>query len=166
MEPFGEQPSQKTKVKYPQFEMLNEHQLHYKVMDFIRRYYPDALVIPGLGELQQTPFARCDAWKKGYQGGQPDILILNKHRYHTGYAIELKTPAGTGKVSDNQATFLENLQELGYLTLVSNDYDEVIMSIVDYFKDVRYKCPLCCKTFKTKETKVTHFMVIHPKECI
>ena len=83
-----------------------------------------------------------------------------------GFAIELKTPAGTGKVSDNQTTFLDSLEELGYLTMISNDYDQVIMSIVDYFKDVRYKCRYCCKTFKTKETRATHLTVIHPRELI
>ena len=166
MEPIDEQQGPLKKMKYPQFEMLNENHLHYKVMDFIRKYYPDALVIPGLGELQQTPYTRVDAWKKGYQGGQPDILILNKHMSYVGYAIELKTPAGTGKLSENQNTFLETLEELGYLTLISNDYDEVIMSVVNYFKDVRYKCRYCSKCFKTKETRTTHLNVIHPKELI
>ena len=50
MEPMDEQLGPPKKMmKYPQFEMLNENHLHYKVMDFIRKYYPDALVIPGLG---------------------------------------------------------------------------------------------------------------------
>ena len=80
---------------------------------------------------------------------------------YVGYAIELKTPAGTGKLSENQATFIDQLEEVGFLTLISNDYDEVIMSIVNYFKDVRYKCPYCSKT---KETRTTHLNVIHPRE--
>ena len=39
-------------MKYLQFEMLNETDLHRKVIDFIRKYYPQAIIIPGLGELQ------------------------------------------------------------------------------------------------------------------
>ena len=78
-------------MKYPQYEMINEHDLHYKVVDFIRKYYPEAIVIPGLGELQHTSAMRCDAWQKGYKGGQPDILIANKNNDFIGLAIELKT---------------------------------------------------------------------------
>ena len=122
-------------MKYPQYEMINEHDLHYKVVDFIRKYYPEAIVIPGLGELQHTSAMRCDAWQKGYKGGQPDILIANKNNDFIGLAIELKTPAGTGKVSDNQTMFLNRLEEAGYHVIISNDYDEILMTIVGYFKN-------------------------------
>ena len=122
-------------MKYPQYEMLNEHDLHYKVVDFIRKYYPEAIVIPGLGELQHTSAMRCDAWQKGYKGGQPDILLANKNNDFIGLAIELKTPAGTGKVSDNQTMFLNRLEEAGYYVIISNDYDEILMTIVGYFKN-------------------------------
>ena len=123
-------------MKYPQYEMINEHDLHYKVVDFIRKYYPEAIVIPGLGELQHTSAMRCDAWQKGYKGGQPDILIANKNNDFIGLAIELKTPAGTGKVSDNQTMFLNRLEEAGYHVIISNDYDEILMTIVGYFKNM------------------------------
>ena len=47
-------------MKYPQFEMINETDLHRKVIDFIRKYYPQAIIIPGLGELQHISNAsRC-----------------------------------------------------------------------------------------------------------
>ena len=85
-------------MKYPQYEMLNETDLHKKVIDFIRKYYPQAIIIPGLGELQRTPGCRIEAWQKGYKGGQPDILIANQSNDFIGLAIELKTPAGGGVV--------------------------------------------------------------------
>ena len=121
-------------LKYPQFEMLNETDLHRKVIDFIRKYYPQAIIIPGLGELQQTSAMRVDAWQKGYKGGQPDILLANKSDAFVGLAIELKTPAGTGVVSDNQQVFLNRLEEAGYYVIISNDYDEIIMTVVGYFQ--------------------------------
>ena len=121
-------------IKYPQFEMLNETDLHKKVIDFIRKYYPQAIIIPGLGELQHTSAARVDVWQKGYKGGQPDILIVNQSVDFIGLAIELKTPAGTGVVSDNQTVFLNRLEEAGYYVIISNDYDEILMTIVGYFQ--------------------------------
>ena len=121
-------------LKYPQYEMLNETDLHCKIIDFIRKYYPQAIIIPGLGELQITSNMRIDAWQKGYKGGQPDILIANQSNDFIGLAIELKTPAGNGRVSDNQQVFLNKLEEGGYYVLISNDYDEILMTIVGYFQ--------------------------------
>ena len=149
---------------YAQFQMMNEHDLHYKVIDFIRNYLPQAIVIPGMGELQATSAARVDAWKKGYKSGQPDILIANKHKHYTGLTIEMNTPAGTGKVSSNQSMFLDSLKQAGYLTVISNDYDHIIMTLMDYFKDVRFQCPECYKALKSKETLDTHLRVIHQIE--
>ena len=120
-------------MKYPQFEMLNETDLHKKVIDFIRKYYPQAIIIPGLGELQRTPATRVEAWQKGYKGGLPDILIANQSNEFMGLAIELKTPAGSGVISDNQQVFLNKMEDAGYYVLISNDYDEILMTIVGYF---------------------------------
>jgi hypothetical protein len=122
-------------LRYPQYEMLNETDLHCKVIDFMRKYYPQAIIIPGLGELQITSNMRIDAWQKGYKGGQPDILIANQSNDFIGLAIELKTPAGNGVVSDNQQVFLNKLEEGGYYVLISNDYDEILMTIVGYFQE-------------------------------
>ena len=74
-------------MKYPQFEMRNERDLHCNIIDFIRKYYPEAIIIPGLGELQHTSAARVDAWQKGYKGGQPDILIAKKTRILLGWLL-------------------------------------------------------------------------------
>ena len=60
----------------------NEKELHYKVVDYIKRYIKEAIIIPGLGEHQINSNVRADAYFKGYVGGQPDILLLN---YHTKY---------------------------------------------------------------------------------
>ena len=61
----------------PPLSLRNETDLHYKVVDAIRRFYPHAIIAPGLGELQDSVDKRRDGYFKGYSGGQPDILILN-----------------------------------------------------------------------------------------
>ena len=54
----------------------NETDLHYKVVDMIRGFYPDTILVAGLGELQDTGDKRLDSYKKGYMRGQPDVLVL------------------------------------------------------------------------------------------
>ena len=55
----------------------NETDLHYKVMSLIRRYYPDSILVAGLGENQDTDDKRLDSYKKGYMRGQPDLMVLD-----------------------------------------------------------------------------------------
>ena len=46
--------------------LRNEAELHHKVIQFIRRLYPHALIAACMGELQDTSQERIDIWKKGY----------------------------------------------------------------------------------------------------
>ena len=114
--------------------LLNETDLHYAVIRYIRIYHSDALIIAGLGEYQDTVQRRSDAFRKGYLGGQPDILIANPMNGYTGFAIELKTPKGTGEIRENQVGWLERLTKLGYKTMFSNDYTDLVLKIDEYFR--------------------------------
>ena len=38
----------------------NETDLHYKVVDLIRKYYPDSILVAGLGENQDSEDKRLD----------------------------------------------------------------------------------------------------------
>jgi hypothetical protein len=144
-----------------QIKLLNETDLHHKVVDLIRNTFPELKLVPGLGELQDTTLKRSDAYNKGYVGGRPDILILHPTSKYNGFAIELKTPKGNGKVSDNQITYLESLKELRYKTLISNDYDETVVELTRYYDDLRFPCPHCSKTFETTRTKSGHIRAFH-----
>ena len=70
----------------------NETDLHFKVVDLIRRYYPDSILVAGLGENQDTEDKRLDSYKKGCMRGQPDLLVLNYHKDYKGLGIEFKSP--------------------------------------------------------------------------
>ena len=141
--------------------LRNESDLHYKVVDFLRRFFPHALLSAGLGELQDTRSKRLDAWKKGYQSGTPDILIHNYHARYNGFAIELKNPRGTGRLSEKQFDCLAQFQTAKFQTLVSDDYDRIVLEIVNYFANVRLCCPHCKKRFKTQETLENHLRCFH-----
>ena len=115
-----------------QVNINTEHDLHKKVIAWIRRFYPQLIAIPGLGELQTTDGARIQAWQKGYIKGTCDIMILNNHKVHRGFCIELKTPKGSGKLSEAQEQFLQKMRANKFMVLVSNDYDEIIYEISKY----------------------------------
>ena len=63
------------------FKKENEADLHYKVVQYIRRFYPEAIMIAGLGENQKDSSEKSiKSWRKGYMKGQPDIIIMNNHK--------------------------------------------------------------------------------------
>ena len=78
----------------------NETNLHYKVVDLIRRYYPDSILVAGLGENQDTEDKRLDSYKKGYMRGQPDLMVLDYHKDYKGLCIEFKSPTNNYHVSE------------------------------------------------------------------
>ena len=117
-----------------QIQLLNEKDLRYKVVDYIRKYYPQFLLVPGMGELQDSEEKRLDAWAKGYVGGTCDLLILQPKDFYSGFGIEFKTPLGTGILRENQQKFMDRLEGAGYKTLVSNDYDEIRRAIMEYLR--------------------------------
>ena len=82
--------------------IANETALHYKVIDLIRKYYPDSILVAGLGENQETEDKRLDSYKKGYTRGQPDLLVLNYHKDFKGLGIEFKSPTNNHHVSEAQ----------------------------------------------------------------
>ena len=123
-----------------QIQLINESDLHYKVVEFIRTFHPEAILVAGLGENQDSLEKRIDSWKKGYTRGQCDLLVLNRHVKHIGLALEFKTPECTGVTSPDQKAFLQSLEDIGYKTLLSNNYDVICNEIRDYFRQIRVVC--------------------------
>jgi len=131
-----------------------EDELHYRVTEHIKRRYPDAIVIAGIGEHLTTDHARMDAYLKGYTGGQPDILVIRglPNCFQDVLAIELKNPNKKGKVQSNQVEYLDNL-ELNCRTkiVLSSDYDDVVLQIHDHYKDVFARAQIPAITDKQPE---------------
>ena len=131
----------------------NEKELHYKIIDYIKKYIKEAIIIPGLGEHHYSSTLRSDAYFKGYQGGQPDIIALNYHTKCRGLAIEFKTPTGHGVVSKNQQNYLKQLEHNGFQTLVSDDYDLILTTIVKYSLGIRYLAKATKRKFRSVEAR-------------
>ena len=143
-------------------QLINEDDLHKRVVAFIRRFYPDVIMIPGLGEYQTNTTIRTSCYNKGYSGGQPDILIINSHRYYQGLALELKSPTGKGRLTTKQRDYLNKLELSGYKCIISNDYEEIIVDLIKYFDDIMYPCKHCnnkrgYKTIVKLNSHIKHF---------
>ena len=139
----------------------NETDLHYKVVSLIRRYYPDSILVAGLGENQDTEDKRLDSYKKGYMRGQPDLMVLDYHKDYKGLCIEFKSPTNNYHVSKAQYELMEKYSNNGYKFILSNDYDEICIEVHDYMKGIRLPCNYCIKHFHNKDTLTTHYRVIH-----
>lgn len=139
----------------------NEKELHYKVVTLIRNYYPNAILVAGLGENQDTEEKRLDSWKKGYERGTPDLMILNYHIDYKGLCIEFKSPTNVYEVSESQLKMKEKYKKNDYAFILSNDYDSISKKIHKYMAGVRIPCEFCPKAFCSSKTLATHYKIFH-----
>jgi hypothetical protein len=107
-----------------------EFDLHVEVVKFMREMYPEAVLVPGLGEYQDSDEMRIKSWQKGYTSGQPDLLILHPFENFVGMAIEFKHPSGKSTTTENQDAFALRLRNAGFKTMVSHSYPKIIMELV------------------------------------
>jgi len=143
------------------FKIETEFDLHAKVVHFIKKQYPESLFIATLGEMQDTDEKRIKAFKMGYIKGSPDLIIQNLHKKFSGFVIEFKSPKTGGVVSDTQDKLLNLYKNNGFKTLLSNDYDDCVIQLIDYFRDVRIKCDFCNRKFKSNTTLSNHKKYFH-----
>ena len=143
------------------FKIENEMDLHVKVVSFLKKGYPHSLFTVTSGENQDTAHKRIDSFKKGYLRGSPDLIINNLHKHYTGFCIEFKSPKGNGVLSPDQSMMLRQYQNNGFKTLLSNDYDQIIDQIIEYFIDVRIKCSYCPRRFISSQSLRNHIKFFH-----
>ena len=126
------------------FEIENETDLHVKVVSFLKKRHPHSICTTTLGENQDTINKRIESYNKGYLRGSPDLIINNLHKNYTGFATEFKNPNGKWILSYDQSKMLRQYQNNGFKT---HDYDYIIEQLIEYFRDVRIKCPYCPRRF-------------------
>ena len=149
------------------FSLNNENDLHYKLIEYLRRFYPDARLNVSLGEMQVHRIGdvesnrTLEAYRKGYTRGACDITITNLHLTKKGLCIELKTPDAKGTLNADQDKYLYNQIKDGYDVIVSNDYDVIIIRINKHFEGVRVRCDYCKSLFKTEQSLKSHINGFH-----
>jgi len=148
-----------TKTYGHQMQLLNETDLHHRVVAYLRRFHPRAVFLAGLGELQDTEAKRLDAWAKGYLKGQPDLLVLNSHRRHAGFALEFKTPATQHpQATPQQQQTLQRLESLGFRVLLSSDYDTICRQLDAYMSAEVFHCTCCGMPFASERAIEAHLL--------
>ena len=120
-------------------QLINESDLHYKVVEFIRKRYPEALIIAGLGENQTTSQVRIDSWRKGYTKGQPDLMLPIRSGRKCGLALELKSPGWHHEASEHQKAFLQTLEMEGWQVVVSNSYEDILITVHHFLEKASKK---------------------------
>ena len=145
------------------FKIENETDLHVKVVHFLKKRYPHSLFTIMLGENQSTSSMRINSYKKGYLRGSPDLIINNLYKHYTGFAIEFKSPKGNGVLSPDQSMMLQQYENNGFKTLVSNDYDHIIEQLIEYFRDVRILCSYCPRRFISSQSLKSHLKSFHKR---
>ena len=143
------------------FRIETETDLHVKVVSFLRKRYPHSLFTVSLGENQDSPAKRIDSYRKGYIKGSPDLIVQNLHKDFQGFCLEFKSPKGYGVLSQDQSAVLKQYRDNGFKVLVSNDYDEIVEQLIDYFKYVRIKCLHCSRRFVSPQSLSNHIKNFH-----
>ena len=95
-------------------------------MQYIRRFYPDAIIVAGLGENQDTVSKCINSWREGYMKGQPVIMIMNNQLRYYGLFIEFKSPNNNFKITDAQRDMKNRYKLNRYKVLFWNDHDKII----------------------------------------
>ena len=150
-------------LTHNQFVILNEADLQMKIVQYLRTFYPDVLFNATLGENQSTPQKRIDSYFMGYSKGMVDLIIYENSKHFNGLCIEMKSPSGKSVLSEHQKSIILKLEERGFKCVVSDNYDNIIIEINDYLKNIRHKCYYCKNRYSSLDKLSTHLRVIHKK---
>lgn len=144
------------------FNIQNEYDLHCQVVNFIKVHYQNILLTVANGELQNDTFEkRNKSFLTGYQSGTFDLIIMNAHKIYSGFCIEIKSPTGKGIISEEQKIMQDKYKLNGYKTLISNDYNKILIEIIEYMRGGRIVCNHCRRKFKNETTLNNHFVYFH-----
>lgn len=130
-------------------------------MQYIRGFYPDSIIIAGLGENQDTSQKRISSWRKGYAERQPD-MIVNNHKDFNVLCIEFKNPNNNDNITEAQKEMKKRYRNEGYKFIISNDYEGIVRILNEYMNGLRIPCRLCRKQFISNSTLQFHIQKFHP----
>ena len=111
--------------------ITTEHEIQVNCVNYFRLRYPKGLIyaIPNGGQRNVIVASKLKA--EGVLSGVPDLHIPMAKKGYNGLYIELKN-GKAGKVSENQLTIMEKLQNEGYRCEVCRSFDE-FRNVVDNY---------------------------------
>lgn len=110
---------------------MNEAQLQEAVIRYIKLQYPKARYCASLGGIRTGKKQGAKARKTGYVKGFPDLQITEAKKGYFGLFLELKKDKKAYPTPE-QKVWLKDLNERGYLALVTKGLDATIEAIDDY----------------------------------
>jgi len=113
--------------------LKGEDLLQRSIINYIELKYPDTIFTHPMNEGRRTKFEQYKMKYLGTKAGIPDLLIFTPNDHFSGLAIELKYKYN--KPTDNQKKWLKWLENCKWATFWSNNYDECIEIIDNYFKN-------------------------------
>ena len=78
LEKWGLIDKDESKAKLIVNNPIGERALHYDIVKYIRKAYPNVIVTSSLGENQITHLTILDSYHRGYQRGTPDLELKFK----------------------------------------------------------------------------------------
>jgi hypothetical protein len=112
---------------------ITEHQIQSALFQWFKIQHPK-LIMFAIPNAAKRSFAQASYMKaEGLISGIADIFLMCANKTHHGLFIELKS--AKGKLSEQQAYFLEQAKERGYQAIVCYSFDEAKTAITNYLQE-------------------------------
>jgi prophage antirepressor-like protein len=135
IEKWGLIDNDESKAKLIVNSPTGERALHYDIVKYIRKTYPNVILTSSLGENQITHLTRLDSYHKGYQRGTPDLELKCKVGDSVDVvAIELKF--GSNVLSIEQEDYLDKLNKINVTTFVAYKYEDIVIFLHEHYKRI------------------------------
>jgi len=108
----------------------NEYNIQVAIVNWIHAQYPGILMTISPSGMKLPIGVATKLKRMGYRAGTPDLLILEPRGGFHGLFIELKSD--TGRLSDHQAEFLEELNARKYHSTVCYGFIDAESTIKSY----------------------------------
>lgn len=112
--------------------VMTEHSIQARVVQFVRTFYPDAMMFAIPNGANVNPVNRVRLVKEGMLAGVPDMVLLEQRHGFNGLFIEFKKDNGV--VSKEQTKMLTSLTQRGYLCIVARHHRTAIAMIESYLQ--------------------------------
>ena len=111
---------------------LNEHSMQVKVVQYVRTFYPEVLILSVPNGAGTTARNRLALYAEGLLPGVPDLFIPEARQGFHGLWIEMKTQEGVESVA--QKRIRNHLEDNNYLCYVARSEITAINIIEAYLK--------------------------------
>ena len=111
---------------------LYEHTMQVKVVQYVRTFYPEVLILSIPNGAGTTAHNRLALYAEGLLPGVPDLFIPEARKGFHGLWIEMKIKEGVESPAQKRVRY--NLEQNGYLCYVARSEQTAIDIIESYLE--------------------------------